>query len=99
MKQKIKNALLIECEDVDFTKITNIEYYVRQGGVGFTYAPRVLDAHSMVVIIPYEDAMQLTVTPVRMQFAFLDEDGVPHASEPVTRPVGEFLKEAGYDPV
>lgn len=99
MKQKIKNALLIECEDVDFTKISGIEYYVRQGRVGFSYMPQVIDEHRMVVIIPYEDAMQLTVTPVRMQFAFVDEDGMPRASEPVTRPVGEFLKEAGYDPV
>lgn len=100
MKQKIKNALKIECEDVDLTKISNIEFYLKQSGKTFPpYTPQVLDAHHMVVVIPYEDAMELTVTSVRMQFAFVDENGVPRVSEIVTKPVGEFLKEAGYDPV
>lgn len=100
MKQKIKNALLVECEDVDLTKTSNIEFYLKQSGKTLPpYTPQVLDEHRMVVVIPYEDAMELTVTSVRMQFAFVDENGVPRASEIVTKSVGEFLKEAGYDPV
>ena len=100
VKEKIKNTILVVCDDVDFTKLSKIEFYLKQNGKEFpTYTPQVLDAHRMVVIVPYEDAMRLTVTPVRMQFAYLDEEGEPRASEPVTKPVGEFLKEAGYDPI
>ena len=100
VKQRIKNALLIECEDVDFTTVSNIEFYLKQNGKEFPpYTPHVLDAHRMVVIVPYEDAVVLGVSPARMQFAFTDAEGNPRASEIVTKSVGELLKEAGYDPV
>ena len=99
MKQKIKNALKIKCEDVDLETVSNIEFYLRQGKEMRVYLPTVIDSHTMLVTIPYEDAMVLGVSPARMQFAFTDAEGNPRASEIVTRPVGELLKEAGYDPV
>lgn len=99
MKQKIRNVLLIECDEVDFEKVSNIEFFVKQGDLSFVYTPIVLGSHQMAVNIPHDDAMQLNVANVRMQFAFMDEVGNPKASEIVVKPVGELLKEAGYDPV
>ena len=51
------------------------------------------------MIIPLEDALQLNATQIKLQFAFVDADGNPRASGIVQIPVGELLKEAGYDPV
>lgn len=99
MRQKIRNTLVAECYDVDLTKLSNLEFYVKQNGFTLTYIPQVVEANKMVVVIPYEDAMQLSVGVVKLQFAFTDENGIPRASEPVVKTVGEFLKEAGYDPV
>ena len=49
--------------------------------------------------IPFADAMQLETAPVQLQFAFVDGDGNPRASGIVELFVGDFLKEAGYDPL
>ena len=99
MKQRIQNTLKIECEDIDLETVSSIEFYLHQGKEMRVYLPTVIDSHNMMVMIPYEDAMALGVSPVRMQFAFKDAEGNPRASEIVTRQVGELLKEAGYDPV
>lgn len=100
MRQKIENELTITCQDVDFTTSTDIEIYVRQEDLFLQYAPAtVADEHTIKVIVPFADAMKLTTAPVSVQWALTDSSGKPVAPDPVTVPVGIFLKEAGYDPV
>ena len=99
MKRRIKNSLSIICDDVDLNTVSNIEFYVRQGRFFRQYIPEVVSAHEMLVQIPFEDAKQLTTVPVRLQFAFTDAGGNPRSTEIEEMPVGELLKEAGYDPV
>ena len=98
MRQKIENNLHVEVEGVDLTNCTDLEFYVKQDSLFFQYTPIVREAGIMTVTIPYEDAMKLRRAPVKMQFAFKDETGRPDSSAPVDVSVGEFLKEAGYDP-
>lgn len=99
MREKIRNQLYITSEDVDFTKISDIEFYVRQTGFFRCYTPKVVSASEMVVDIPYADAKSLRKGDAELQFAFKGENGVPDASDVVSIPVGRLLKEAGYDPV
>ena len=98
MRQKIENNLDVEVKGVDLTGCTDLEFYVKQDGLFFQYTPVVVDASNMIVTVPYEDAMKLRKTTVKVQFAFTNESGHPDSSAPVEIPVGEFLKEAGYDP-
>lgn len=99
IRQKIKNQLTIACDDVDFTTSTSIEVYVKQGSLFFQYTPTVVDAHHMTVDVPLADAMKLAVLPVSLQWALTDANSLPVSVDPIWLTCGEFLKEAGYDPV
>ena len=99
MKKRIKNSLHITCDDVDLTAVSRIEFYLRQSRFFRQYTPKVLSTHEMLVEIPFEDARMLMAADVQLQFAFVDANGNPRATEIETVPVGDLLKEAGYDPV
>ena len=99
MREKIENHLKITCEDVDLTEITNVEFYVRQHGFFGCYTPSVISPTEMIVTIPFEDAKKLKDGEVKLQFAFVDKNGVPRASDIVNHTVGDLLKEVGYDPI
>jgi hypothetical protein len=99
MKKRIQNSLHITCEDVNLTSVSNIEFYLRQSRFFRQYTPEVISEHEMVVVIPFEDAMKLMAAAVQLQFAFTDADGNPRATEIESVPVGDLLKEAGYDSV
>lgn len=96
MREKIENRLKITCDGIDLTTLTNVEFYVKQGCFFGCYTPEVLSASEMVVVIPYEDAKKLRAGSVRLQFAFVDKNGNPNASDVVEKNVGELLKEVGY---
>lgn len=98
LRKKIENQLKIACKGVDLTKVSNIEFYVKQDNFFRCYTPIIVSATEMAVIIPFEDAKQLKMGRVRLQFAFVNENGIPDASNIVVRHVQDFLKEAGYDP-
>lgn len=99
MRQRMKNYLHIAVGGVDLTTASNIEFYLRQGGLFFQYTPEVVSAEEMLVEIPFEDAMRLGSGDCRVQFAFTDENGTPFATNVKTVPVGVLLKEAGYAPI
>lgn len=99
IREKIQNQIKITCEDVDLTKATNIEFYVKQLSFVGTYTPEVLTAHEMVVTIPFNDARRLMRGKASLQFAFVDENGNPRASDAIEDDVAELLKGDGYDPV
>lgn len=61
--------------------------------------PDVVDANHMTVVIPFEDAMRLSQGKAKLQFAFVDANGNPQATDIIEVSVHDFLKEAGYDPV
>ena len=98
MRQKIENHMLITCDDVDFTTLSNMELYMTQDAMFFQYEPVVKSAHELIVTVPVEDANRLKKTSVRIQLAFTDASGTPNASCIVTVPVLELLKESSYDP-
>ena len=98
MKQRMENYLKISCHDVDLQKVSHLEFYLRQGDFFRQYSPVVINEHEMTVKIPYADAMQLDASHVRLQFAFVDENGASRASEVQSLSAGVLLKEAGYDP-
>lgn len=99
MRRRIENKLHIVCNDVDLTTLTNIEFYLKQGGLFFQYVPEVISANEMLIDIPMEDAMMLRLAAVQVQFAFTDANGTPMASDIVDCAVGDLLKEVGYDPI
>ena len=99
MREKIENQLKITCEDINLTEISNIEFYVKQFVFFGCYTPTVISPTEMTVTIPFEDAKKLKDGNAELQFAFVDENGNPKASEVVTIKVGDLLKEVGYDPI
>lgn len=99
MRENIENLLKITCEDIDLTTLTNIEFYVKQTRFFGCYTPHVISPTEMTVKIPFNDSKKLVQGNVKLQFAFTDAEGNPRASEPVTKTVGELLKEMGYDPI
>lgn len=99
MRQRIENKVLLTCEDVDLTTLSNLEVYLKQSYRFFQFTPEVLSAHEMLVTVPFEDAMNLSRGPVQLQFAFVDANGNPNASGVVEVSVEALLKEAGYDPI
>lgn len=98
MRQRMENQVVLTCTGLDLSRLTNIEVYLNQDTLFRQYTPKVRSTTEMVVTIPFEDAMRLKKQPVRLQFAFTDENGNRDASNVVRVPVEELLKEAGYDP-
>ena len=99
MRERIKNTLHVEVEGIDLTTVRDIELYVRQGrGFRAMYRPQVLSATELLLVIPYEDAMQLSNGASELQLAFVDAGGTPRASEPTSEDVGRLIWEEGYAP-
>ena len=99
MREKIQNSLRVVCEDIDFTKLSKIEFYVRQSSFYGCYTPTVISPNEILVVIPFEDAKRMKHGEARLQFAFTDENGTPDASDVFVTSVGELLKEVGYAPI
>jgi len=94
----MENRILVSVEGVDLTRLSGLEFYVRQGSRFFQYEPEVLSESKLAVTIPCEDALKLRSLPVQLQLAFTDESGRSAASEIAEWGVRELLKEDGYDP-
>lgn len=97
MRAKIANALSIEVEGVDLTGASRLEFYIRQGCVFWLYTPMIIDETHLLVRIPYDDAMQMKPQGALLQLALTDANGNKQATDIVSVPVRELLKEAGYD--
>ena len=54
MRRNIKNALRISVDGEDMTKASQIEFYVRQGQLLFTYIPQVIASDELYFEIPFE---------------------------------------------
>lgn len=98
MRRRIENLLQIQVDGIDLTTVSNIEVYVKQISFFKQYTPQNITENTMLVDIPLQDAMQMKTGTASIQFAFVDADGNPRASEITEVPVSELLKEAGYDP-
>lgn len=96
MFQRIANALSVEVEGTDLTKVTKPEFYVKQACQFFQYTPKIVDETHLLVKIPKEDAMRMRPGTVKLQFAATDGDGNPITVSTVEKTIEEFLKEAGY---
>ena len=95
---RIRNTLRVPVEGVDLTKLSNIEFYVKQKGLFLQYTPEVLSPDKLLVVIPFDDAMRIRPGGTKIQIAFTDENGEPDRSDPFECQASELLKEAGYDP-
>lgn len=100
MRKGIQNSLCITVEGVDLTLAKKIEVYLRQNTLFFQYTPEVVDATTLYVIVPKNDADLLRYGQyVEFQAALTDEYGNPLATDIVSVSVGDFLKAGGYDAV
>lgn len=100
MRCRIENRLNILTQEVDFTKATDIEFYVKQDKLFFQYTPEVIDENNLMVVIPFDDAEKLAAgNKVILQYAFTDENGNKIASNTVTQVVQDLIKEEGYNPL
>ena len=98
MFQKVKNIVHVNVEGVKLTTLKNIEFYVRQGGLFFSYVPSVISDEEMIVEIPKADADRLKFTePVRLQFIGTDPSGLPVPVPVVETTVNELLAPEGYN--
>lgn len=97
MIQRIGNTLRVEVEGGSLEGATDLEFYIRQwGGIYIELTPTVVDDTHIDVEIPYDEAMKLSSTQAQLQLAFTSAAGMPCATDVLTVPVGELLKEAGY---
>lgn len=98
MRQRISNIIRAEVEGASLEGATDLEFYIRQwGGLFIQLTPTVVDATHIEVEIPFDEAMKLQPTRAGIQLAYTNADGYPTATEVLTIPVGELLKEEGYD--
>lgn len=98
MRQKMKNTVRVNSSGADLETLKNIEVYMTQGNLFFQYIPTVVSSSEMTFDVPFEDAMKLKQSKVRLQFAFQHPDGTPDASDITECSVNELLKGDGYDP-
>lgn len=97
MIQKIRSTLRIEVSGASLEGATNLEFYIRQwGGIFIQLEPTIVDETHIDVAIDYEDAMKLEPTQAQLQLAFTDSNGQACATDALSVPIGELLKEAGY---
>lgn len=97
MIQKMRSNLRIEVSGASLDGATNLEFYIRQwGGIFIQLEPTAVDDTHIDVEIPYDEAMKLSSTQAQLQLAFTDSNGQACATEVLTVPVTELLKEAGY---
>lgn len=98
MKQRISNIIRAEIEGASLEGASDLEFYIRQwGGLFIQLTPTIVDATHIEVEIPFDEAMKLQPTRAALQLAYTNANGYPTATEVLTIPVGELLKEEGYD--
>ena len=98
MRRGIRNVIQVEVEGVSLEGATNLEFYVRQNRETCRiYTPKIVDSTHIEVNIPLEDAMELRASVANVQLAFTNSDGYPVATDVATLPIGDLLKEEGYD--
>ena len=103
MKQRIDNHLHIACPNTEFTTYSNIEFYIKQDEKDFYRqytlgdGVHIISDTELLIEVPQEDVMALIAgKPIKLQFAFTDDQGCARASEILKTTAGEFLKEIGY---
>lgn len=97
MRAKISNSLSLSVSGVDFTTISEPEFYIKQAsGLYLEYVPVVVSSTELLVTIPLVDAMKLKQGTADVQLAFKDSDGNPLATDVLSVYVKTLLKEAGY---
>lgn len=97
----MKNQVTINVPDVDLYSVSGIEvtFDQKSSGSEFTYSEdsvEVVGEHTLIVVVPKEDAMQFDNKNVRGQVMFVRSTGFPDATEIFTTTVSELLKEDGY---
>ena len=106
MVQKIQNNLVLtiknrlptgKMEDVDMTGATNIILSIKQEFGQYIELKPTFVNEKIVAILPYKEAMKLTLSPTEMQLIWMDKDGNPRATKTKIISVSKLLREAGYE--
>lgn len=106
MIQKIENVLSISVKEksptgkvtpVDLTGATHILFTIKQRFGQYLELEANFVEDTLVVRIPYEDAMKLSTSPAEVQLLWTDKDGNKQATKPKLVEVDKLLREAGYD--
>lgn len=106
MRQKIENKLLITVPGVDLTHAEDLTVFMTQDAHEWRFwaaagaGLNVDSATQMTLTIPYETAMQLLPTDVKLQACWIDGGeggtGAYRSTDPITVPVGELIAKDGF---
>lgn len=99
MREKIENRLTIEVVGApDLTKCQNLVVWIHNGSKEYAYTPTPLSPTELLVVVPYEHAMQWdSKLNAEVQLAGTDENGEDFASDPTEEDVGRLINEEGYN--
>lgn len=97
MHQKMRNTLCIYIYGIDLTKCSNFQFYLLQNNMQFSYVASARTSNTLIVEIPYEDAMKLVPGCAQAQVCLTDGAGNARATNLMQLRIEELINKDGYD--
>lgn len=97
MNQKMRNTLCIYIYGIDLTKCSNFQFYLLQNNMQFSYVASARTSNTLIVEIPYEDAMKLVPGCAQAQVCLTDGAGNARATNLMQLRIEELINKDGYD--
>lgn len=97
MIQKMRNTLCVYIYGIDLTKCSNFQFYLLQNNMQFSYAASARTSNTLIVEIPYEDAMKLVPGCAQAQVCLTDGAGNARATNLIQLRIEELINKDGYD--
>lgn len=97
MIQKMRNTLCVYIYGIDLTKCSNFQFYLLQNNMQFSYVASARTSNTLIVEIPYEDAMKLVPGCAQAQVCLTDGAGNPRATNLMQLRIEELINKDGYD--
>lgn len=97
MHQKMRNTLCIYIYGIDLTKCSNFQFYLLQNNMQFSYVASARTSNTLIVEIPYEDAMKLVPGCAQAQVCLTDGAGNARATNLMQLRIEELISKDGYD--
>lgn len=97
MIQKMRNTLCVYIYGIDLTKCSNFQFYLLQNNMQFSYVASARTSNTLIVEIPYEDAMKLVPGCAQAQVCLTDGAGNARATNLMQLRIEELINKDGYD--
>ena len=97
MIQKMRNTLCVYIYGIDLTKCSNFQFYLLQNNMQFSYVASARTSNTLIVEIPYEDAMKLVPGCAQAQVCLTDGAGNARATNVMQLRIEELISKDGYD--